>query len=228
MQKRWFITAFCIVLIQLSAESKKLPSLSILFIQQVNQYVIEPSWAIPSLLAMNVQEFEEAWKFFIKIMIHESQRLIANYEKNYSECNSRGLLIGQCFVYNMLLANLFVNAESGKLLFLLERPIPDGYCSIFDYAKQHNFIIDFYDFYAFYFDRVSANYIESVNNAFLNSDHCDFVQYKQKAQKLLYELYEVFEHLQQSDYEARYGAHMKAYQDIFQRLMAYKSTVDDQ
>lgn len=210
------------------AGEQKLPSLSFLFIQQADRYVIEPSWVIPSFLDMNVKEFEQTWPFFIQTMTQEPQRLIAGCEQHYSERDSRDLLIGQCFVYNTFLANLFVNKEFGKLLFTLERPIPAEYISLLDYAKQQAITDSFYDFYAFYFDRVAANYIESVNNAFLNSDHRDFKQYKQKSQQLLYELYGAYEGLRSSKYEARYGAHLKTYQDTFQMLMIYKSTVDAQ
>ena len=227
MKKRWQLTALYIFLMQLPAESQKLPSLSDLFIQQADTFVIEPSWTIPSLLNMKTQEFEQAWGFFIKTMIHYPERLIAAPESLYSERKNRNTLIEHCSVYNTWLTNLFVCLEDGTFFFSLERPMPVGHLSIFDYARQHGIAASFYDFYVFYFDRIAADYIESVNNASLNSDHADFGKYKKKAQRLLSQLYVTNERLQGSEYEARYGAQLKTYQDIFQMLMAEKRTMDD-
>lgn len=224
-KKRWQFIALCIAIMQISAQTLKLPSPSDLFIQATDRLVIEPSWTIPTFLDMNVQEFEKSWSLLIKIMTEEPQRLIASYEKTYSERKNRALLLGQCHVYHILLINLFV-LKDNRLMFSLVRPLPAGCIPIFDYAKQRN-IKSFYDFYAFYFDRISADYIESVNNAFINSDSTDFYKYQQGASKLLSELYEVYEQLQDSEYEARYGALLKTYLDIFQMLLAYKHSLDE-
>lgn len=226
MTKRWIFIFLCIMHVHVPAQSQ-MPSLSQLFIEQSDTFVIEPSWAISIFLSMNVQEFKNTWIFFVKMLISKPERFVHAYESHYTDHKCRGVLIGQCHVYDLFLSHLFVNLKTNTVFYSLQRPVSSDYISIFDYAQQSDLEDALYDFYAFYFDKLAAHYIEQINNAALNCAHIDFIQYKKQAQKTLCELYMVDERLQGSEYEARYGANLKNYQDIFQMLMAEKHQLEN-
>lgn len=209
------------------AQTQDRPSLYDLFVDQVDAYVIEPSWVIPMFLDMHLSEFKQALPFFVKAVIKKPHYCIAVSEHLYSEHKHRGEIIDQCQVYDAFFSSFFVDVKEDAVTYLLQRSLPKGYISIFDYAKQYGIQYAFYDFYAFYFDRLAADYIERINNAALNCGHTDFVGYKRKAQKTLFELYLVYERLHGSQYEARYGASLKSYQDIFQMLISEKRKLED-
>lgn len=226
MNKRWAF--LCLFLLHCALSAQEQPSIVALFKKYSDNYVIEPSWAIATFLSMDKDQFIESWSFFVDKMMHNPERLIAACEHKYSERKYRGILIGQCVYYHHLLKNLFVSPSSKAMHYLINRPVPKGLVNVVDYANKNN-IVSFQHFYAFYFDRLSADYCESINNAFRNSDHVDYQDYKSKAQRLLSELYSIHFCLQGSAlYESCYQAHLKNYQSIFNFLVEHKRSQEQE
>ena len=228
MNKGWLFIFVCAATVTVFAQEQKKSSLYNLFVKQADEFVVEPSWTIPLFLKMNLKNFKQAWPFLITTITHKPERCIAALEKEYSEKKYRNTLIDQCAAYHNFLFNLFVHKKDAVLVFRVDHPVPAEYVPFFDYAKQSGMSQPLYDFYAFYFDRLAADCIECINNAALNSDHADFLKYKEQAQKTLFKLYEVYQRLYGSEYEARYGACIKNYQDIFQMLMAEKRKMESE
>ena len=225
MKKKWLLLVFWTIVACFSLQAYEHPSQVELFKGVAQAHVLEPSLTIPLFLRINIQEFTEAWSFFVKIMTQESHRLFSESKQKHSEHSSRALLISHCYIYNTLLTHFFVSPE-GALLYTLDRPIPAGYVSVFDYAKKHS-LTSIHDFYAFYFDCLSADYKEMINNAALSvDDEEEYSKYQNKSQTLYLEMYTMYEHLYGSEYEACYGAHLKTYQDIFKILVDEKHVAD--
>lgn len=195
--KKWMLS-FCIfnTLFCLDKNNK-----ADVFIEDCQKYTIEPGWVIRSFLKMNSQEFDVSWHY-----------LVAVVKKNHSfaERKMRALWQEQCHFYDQFLKDLYVTLDN-KLVMRDASGVPFKSISIFEHWKiKKN--KDLYDFYAFYFDRIAAEFVEVVMNIQRGNDQC--AEYKRTVRGYLYRLQTIFHHLKNSDYDARYAQHLKRYQEI--------------
>ena len=223
--KRWLLLLFCFVTVSIQAEGSfaaQQKRSTQRFIENIDTYLIEPSWVIPSFLAMESTDFCFCWNILATIFKEKSWYLLHSDPFKYSERKEREKLIAHCKAYDLFLSFLFVDFVTQHLVFCYDTPPTAEMISIFDYWKMTK-NSSFAHLYAFYFDRVAASYIEEINNASLNRDddklyHCYF----QKAQKYLVKIGTLFKHLVGSSYEQRYADHLKKYREINTLLMQEK------
>ncbi|MFT6765206.1 MAG: hypothetical protein ACJAZS_000073 [Alteromonas naphthalenivorans] len=227
MINRW---VFCIVLwavscLEASGQKQQMPLFDYL-VATSKTHFIEPSWVLPLFFSMNVKEFDASWDFLTTLIKDKPWYLICSNYSDYSECKQRDVLIAHCKSYDTFLQHLFVNPKTGDIQFFQGPSSSKSYISIYDYWKRtHNKNAS--HFYAFYFDRIAATYIEATNNAFLNIDHADYSNYLQRAGRDLGVLYCVLHCLTNSSYEVRYSAHIKQYQEVRQLLIEEKRMLDE-
>ncbi len=187
------------------------------FQNDLEVYYVEPSWVLPFFLSCTLDEFDQAWPLFIKIILEKPWSLVVVDQKNYSEKEYRELLIAHCVHYDQFLKDLVVDIKSQKI-FLTGNQVnavtkQPGMLTIFQYwqAKRKT---DHHHFYAFYFDRVAALYVQAVSDAFLQIDSVDYVTFYKKAVGYLESMYYLFFRLEGGMYDARYAQHGKRYYEV--------------
>lgn len=226
--KRWVLILFLAMAGSgLCAESAvKALSLFDHFKKDTQKYCVEPSWVLRYFFHMNLQEFEDSWKLLCSIIKEKPWFLLYNDSVTYVESQLRDVLILHCKAYDTFLINLFVCSETQKLICSLNLVPAKTDVSIFDYWKMKK-LFWAADFYAFYFDQVSAQYIEVIKNAFLNIDNNEeYYDYFQKSWDDLSLLNTIFMRLIGTSYEARYADHLKKYSELRQLLTKEKAKQD--
>ncbi len=196
------------------------------FKQDIQKYRIEPSWVLRYFFHMNLQEFESAWSHLCLIIKEKPWFLLYDSPSRYVESQVRPLLIQHCKAYDTFLMSLFVCPETEDLICSLNLVTAKTDLSIFDYWKMKK-LSPAADFYAFYFDQVSAQYIEVTKNAFLNMDTSqDYYDCFQQSWDALSLLNTIFMRLVGTSYEARYADHLKKYSELRQLLSKEKAKQD--
>ena len=193
-------------------------SLSEKFIRTMESHLIEPSWVVPFFFNMDLNTFTVCWDLLATVIKEKSWYLLCSKPSDYSEFKYRDELIAHCKTYDPFLRGLFVDPLNNAIVFLHNQRPKAGYISIFDYWKmmEHDAVSHFY---AFYFDCVGARFIEAVNNAFLNMDNKEYLQYVRDSWTHLGTLNMLFKQLVGSAYEVRYADHLKKYREVRQLLL---------
>ena len=184
-------------------------------------YYIEPNWVLPALLAMPLDQFDQAWKELMAILRYRSWFCFVSDQKNYSEKKYREQFLACCNHYDKFLRDLVVDVRGqrvfltgGKVSFYTQQP---GIITIFQYwqAKKN---VEYQHFYAFYFDRTAAHYVEAISNLFFQLDSPDYVQLRQKTYDTYSVLVGIFVRLKGGEYDSRYAQHLRRYDEVLDLL----------
>jgi hypothetical protein len=225
-KRRLFFTALLgVSLLGANSQAEKKTSLSDFFMATLKTHLIEPSWVLPVFFEMDLQEFDFCWNVLATLIKQKPWYLVCSNYGEYSERQQRDVLIGHCKAYDLFLQNLFVNPQDNSMIFTQGQPPTKAHIPIYDHWKTTGSKSASH-FYAFYFDRVGATYIEAVNNAFLNMDHEDYSKYLKESWNILGVLTSLFKNLMNSSYEARYADHLKKYREVRQLLIKEKQKQD--
>ncbi len=184
-------------------------------------YLIEPGWVISACIGIQVNEFDVIWATLVSYFKDYPEYFFDEKKSDYSEKKHRSLMIQYCQEYDIFLRHAKVDTVSKQVL-LFEKnyfnALDQGqYVTLFQYwqvkknTTQHHF-------YAFYFDCIAAQFVETVTNAFLQIDMPEYKECQKEADKLLKQLKIIFKYVQGSEYDARYSQHIKRYTEVFQLL----------
>jgi hypothetical protein len=223
-QRLFFIVFFSVCFIKATSEPIKKSPLLDFFVSTSKTHFIDPSWVLPVFLKMDIKEFDASWNILVSIIKDKPWYLVCSNYSHYVERKQRDTLIAHCKAYHTFLQYLFVNPKDDSMVFVQGNP-PSQFISIYDYWKRTS-NQNVSHFYAFYFDRVGATYIEAVNNAFLNMDHADYYKHLKEAYTLFVVLNDLQSNLMNSSYEARYSAHFKQYYEVLRLLLEEKKKQD--
>lgn len=226
IMKRWVFLFFLSLFANNACDATVRIDLFDYFKKDIQKYRIEPSWVLRYFFYMDLQEFENSWSLFSSIIKEKPWFLLYNNQLQYSESQDRSLLVQHCKAYDVFLSNLFICPKTEQLVCSLTVMPFKTDLSIFDYWKSKR-RYPAADFYAFYFDLVSAQCLEATKNAFLNMDNAqEYYDYFQQSWDALSLLNGIFVRLVGTSYEARYADHLKKYSELRQLLNKEKAKQD--
>ena len=192
-------------------------------------YVIEPGWVIKSYIGMPINDFDTAWSTLVSYLKDEPEFIFGKTKKEFSEKKYRDQLIQYCDDLSTFLIYARVDLAHKTISFIksftvqgLQEP---GQATLFNYwqAKKNT---TYHAFYAVYFDRIAAQFVETITNAYVQLDMSEYEECQKEARKLLRQMRNLFHYLQNSEYDARYSQHIKRYAEVFDLLVKEHSDQD--
>lgn len=191
------------------------------FSEGLTLYYIEPNWVLPALLTMSLDQFDCAWKELIAILRYRPWFCFVSDQKKYSEKKYREQFLAHCDYYDKFLRDLVVDVQNqrvfltgGKISFYTQQP---GIITIFQYWQAKN-DKEYQHLYAFYFDRVAAQYVEGISNLFFQIDSPEYGQLRQKTYDIYCVLEGIFVRLKGGEYDSRYARHLRRYDEVLNVL----------
>lgn len=198
------------------------------FVKNLDLYYIEPGWVIPELLALPVGSFTQAWAAFVTVLRERPWVFFCKNKSEYSERACRERFIAHCERYKAFLEDLVVDMKTGTL-FLTDKRISlytkqPGVITLFQYwkAKKNK---EYQSFYAFYFDRVAANFVEAVSDTYLELENPEYTRLCKKSYSLFRGLLMLFGILREGVYDAVYANHIRRYSEVLQLLSKERTLV---
>ncbi len=184
-------------------------------------YVIEPGWIIKSYIGMPVEDFDKAWVTLVSYLKDEPEFIFGKTKKEFSEKKYRDQFIQYCEDLSTFLIYARVDVEHKTISFIKDLTVQalqePGQATLFNYWKAKK-DITYHAFYAVYFDRIAAQFVETIANAFLQLDTSEYQECQKEARKLLRRMRTLFHYLQNSEYDARYSQHIKRYTEVLDLL----------
>lgn len=188
------------------------------FSSDLEKFYVEPGWVISSLVKLSIDDFDKAWELFVTTIRMNPWKFFVNKKDDYSDKKYREQFIAQCDLYDQFLRDLLVDVQNKRLILATGTEKKNylkesGVITMFQYWQAKK-ITSYHHFYAFYFDQMAAQLIETITNGYCQHDTTDYPVLYKKAKVLLSELGGIFKRLRGGDYDGRYAYHLKRYKEV--------------
>jgi len=178
-----------------------------------------PKIVFPSLLSMKFTDFNYAVYYVIATFVQQPWVILNIQQQEYVQSiEQRALLREYCNLYHQFFKQLFIKQDTHIVLYTVFQSAQKDHYNLFDFLKQQKYPL-FAHFYAFYFDLLSASYIEKINQGYKVCDTAEYTTIRKEISNVLHTMGTIFSHyLKNTIYENRYAQHIKSYGQVYNLL----------